>query len=201
MPAYRSSDEADVRNAIVAKLRSLRPKARIIHEINDGGSNRFDLLAVTETEIIACEIKSKKDTLDLFPAQQKAMNAMAHQTIVGFHEKHSEGIKGIAKFTTKQWAFPEPDGDWFCKWNLDTESLQTTVPPAALNAIWKDELLQMCSRFRISATSRSRCTDMRRDLAWFLTGKELTLGVCAALRTRNCVEADPPIPDSEKQVA
>ena len=36
MPAYRSSAEAEVRDAVVARLREIRPDARIMHEINCG---------------------------------------------------------------------------------------------------------------------------------------------------------------------
>ncbi|WP_278118673.1 hypothetical protein [Mesorhizobium sp. WSM4887] len=71
MPAYRSSAEAEIRDAAVARLRQRRPNARIIHEINvsSNGPNRIDVLAVDRAEIIACEVKSAKDKLDRLPAQ------------------------------------------------------------------------------------------------------------------------------------
>ncbi|WP_292173967.1 hypothetical protein [Mesorhizobium sp.] len=83
MPAYRSSAEADIRDAAVAKIRQRRPNARIIHEINvsSHGPNRIDVLAVDRAEIIACEVKSAKDKLDRLPAQVASMFGAAHHVI------------------------------------------------------------------------------------------------------------------------
>jgi hypothetical protein len=71
MPAYRSSDEGEIREAVVAHLLTLRPSARIIHELNCStyGPNRIDVRAVTPAEILAVEINSQKDKLDRLPAQ------------------------------------------------------------------------------------------------------------------------------------
>lgn len=89
MPAYRSSDEADIRTDVVARIRECWPSARVIHEINCAGtgSNRIDVLAVTELSIAAFEIKSKKDKLDRLPDQYRAMTAVAHVAFAAIHEK------------------------------------------------------------------------------------------------------------------
>ena len=89
MPAYRSSAEAEIRDAVVARIREQRPNARIIHEINVStyGPNRIDLIAVDAAEIIAVEIKSAKDKLDRLPAQIEAMKRVAHHVIYAIHEK------------------------------------------------------------------------------------------------------------------
>ena len=192
MPAYRSEAEAEVRNAVIERLRSIRPHARIIHEINDGGSNRFDLMAVSPEEIISCEIKSSKDTLDLLPAQMTAMLAMSHHVIVAIHEKHRDEYDKLANWRPRLWVYPEVKDDWRLAWRSPHETTQTAAPIRALRAVWKDELLQICAAHRISANSRSRCEDMRRDLVWHLSGKELTRAICAAFRQRDCIEADPP---------
>ncbi len=89
MPAYRSSAEAEIRDAVVARIRKQRPGARIIHEINVStyGPNRIDVLAVDRAEIIAVEIKSAKDKLDRLPAQIAAMRGAAHRVVAAIHEK------------------------------------------------------------------------------------------------------------------
>lgn len=70
MPAYRSEAEREVREAVVARLRLIRPDARIINEINASAfGNRIDVMAVSRTEIISVEIKSKKDKLSRLPKQ------------------------------------------------------------------------------------------------------------------------------------
>ena len=67
MPAYRSEAEADVRDAVVARLRTIRPDARIMHEVNCSlfGPNRIDVIAVSPQEIISVEVKSAKDKLKI----------------------------------------------------------------------------------------------------------------------------------------
>lgn len=89
MPAYRSSAEAEIRDAVVARIRERRPNARIIHEINVStyGPNRIDLIAVDREEIIAVEVKSAKDKLDRLPAQIESMKKCSHHVIAAIHEK------------------------------------------------------------------------------------------------------------------
>lgn len=220
MPAYRSSAEAEVRDAVVARIRERRPSARIIHEINVStyGPNRIDLIAVDRAEIIAVEIKSKKDKLDRLPAQMKAMTAVAHHAIAAIHDKF------LVEKTTNQWAAHyQRDGQFYRRdlpdclrysmawvypekrrsadewpdrsavWSLPAQPIDTAVPAAALDLLWRDELFSLCGAFRISAGSRATMTDMSRQLRWLCTGKELTRGICAMLRARRCAEADPEI--------
>lgn len=100
MPAYRSPAEADIRDAVVARLRALRPEARIIHEIQCAvyGPNRIDLIAVSKAEIIAVEVKSAKDKLDRLSAQIASMRLMAHHVIAAIHEKF------LVEQSTNEWA-------------------------------------------------------------------------------------------------
>ena len=109
MPAYRSADEAEIREAVVARLRVMMPNARIMHEVNAAGfGNRIDVLAVDRAEIVACEIKSKKDKLDRLPAQLTAMMGVAHHVVVALHEKF------LVETVTNQWcAHTERDGKFY----------------------------------------------------------------------------------------
>ncbi len=227
MPAYRSPAETEIREAVVARIRARRPRARIIHEINVStyGPNRVDLIAVDEAEIIAVEIKSAKDTLTRLPAQAEAMRSVAHHVIVALHEKfliekvtnrwtaHSErdghffmqDLPDIVRVHAgiEAWVYPErrramlppaENGfDGLASWRFPAAPMDIALPGAALDMLWRDELWQLCGRLRVSAGPRSTIGEMARALRWLCTGKELTRGICAALRARRCAEADPEI--------
>lgn len=109
MPAYRSADEGEIREAVVERLREMMPNARIMHEVNAASfGNRIDVLAVDRAEIVAVEIKSKKDKLDRLPAQLTAMKGVAHHVIVALHEKF------LVETVTNQWsAHTERDGVFY----------------------------------------------------------------------------------------
>lgn len=89
MPAYRSDAEAEVRDAVVSRLRAIRPVARITHEVNCAvwGPNRIDVVAVSLSEIISIEVKSARDKLTRLPAQSESMRGMSHHVIAALHEK------------------------------------------------------------------------------------------------------------------
>lgn len=207
MPAYRSSAEAEIRDAVVARIRKQRPGARIIHEINSClGGNRIDVLAVDREEIIAVEVKSAKDKIDRLPAQVKAMKGVAHYVIAALHAKFLVPAKWAegrveappeAKGATV-WAYPEAGADAGRTYGCAAwEPLQTmigrTLPADALRMLWRDELYHLCGALRVSVGRRATTGEMARCLRWHCTGKELTRGVCTMLRARGCVEADPEI--------
>lgn len=112
MPAYRSPSEAEIRDAVVARIRERRPGSRIIHEINVStyGPNRIDLIAVDRAEIIAVEIKSAKDKLDRLPAQMESMARIGHHVVAAIHEKF------LVEQKTNPWAAHyERDGELYLK--------------------------------------------------------------------------------------
>jgi hypothetical protein len=224
MPAYRSPAEAEVRDAVEARLRSIRPMSRIIHEINVSGhgSNRIDLIAVGIDEIIAVEVKSAKDKLDRLPTQIKAMKGVAHHVVAAIHDKFliekatnqwaahyqrgEEYFCRDAPVETKGasvWVYPEvkrSQGTWddLCPWRAPQVRHQLALPSDAIWMLWRDELYELCGALRISVGRRATMTDMARELRWLLPGGELTKGICAALRARKCIEADAPIIDEAK---
>lgn len=88
MPAYRSDDEAFIRNKCIEILRRARPNGRIMHEVNSSKwGRRMDLLCVGPGEIISVEIKSKRDKLDRLKAQIDEMTMVSHVAIAALHEK------------------------------------------------------------------------------------------------------------------
>lgn len=220
MPAYRSSDEAEIRDAVVARLRERRPNARIIHEINVStfGPNRIDLIAVDVAEIIAVEIKSKKDKLDRLPAQVAAMKSVAHHVIVGMHEKflveksthikarHYErdgqyfmrNLPDRWQYDVIAWVYPKVrrciDPEWqhdtLERWTVPVARLDTALPEPALDLLWRAELYELCGHLRVAVGRRANMSEMVAALRWHCTGKELTHDICSMLRRRRCVEAD-----------
>lgn len=212
MPSYRSAAEAEVRDAVVARLRQERPGARIMHEINACQlGNRIDVLAVDRAEIIAVEIKSAKDKLDRLPDQIRAMQGVAHHVIAALHEKfyveqrtnssRSEYERDGLHYCLvppderilrgyKTWRFPEHEKDRWCRLQ---QAPQTVLPFKALDMLWRVELLLLCEAHAVQVGKRPNMVTMKTALRWQLSGRELTRGICAALRARGSIEADPPI--------
>ncbi|GAA5073549.1 hypothetical protein N0B44_15665 [Roseibacterium beibuensis] len=205
MPAYRSSAEAEIRDAVVAKLRRDRPGARIIHEINiDGGATRVDVMAVDRLELITVEVKSERDKLDRLPDQLAAMRSASHVAVAALHRKFMPPIDDLARprldgvpYGVPIWWHPaaqdmveahHPAFQWA---EIDrARSLGRALPPDALRILWRAELVELAGQFGIAC----RCLDMggiRNALRWAATGRDLTRGICRALRLRTgCAEAD-----------
>lgn len=212
MPAYRSDAEAEIRDPTVARLRELLPGCRIIHEIQSAcqGPNRIDVLAVTETRIAAAEIKSAKDKLDRLPAQIDAMRGVGHHVIAALHAKFFE----VTEYRGRALAVP----DWKTTrgavvWGFGFEAAISedsiaksrplserwekharSLPQAAIEILWRDELREIAGRRLGIATSKLDMAQLRDAIRWSLTGAEITREICATLRARDCCEADPPIP-------
>lgn len=218
MPAYRSAAEAEIRQAVVARIRAIRPGARILHEVI-AGANRIDVMAVDEAEIITVEIKSAKDKLDRLPAQLAQMAAVSSHAIVALHERflveqltnraaaHSERdgvfyLKAVPPHLQRHvsWVYPErrrslhADGwDLLARWVSPKPLAETALPHAALSLLWREELRSLCRHLGVPVRSRARSGALIEALRWRCTGAELTHGICTALRTRPCLEGDLPI--------
>lgn len=215
MPAYRSASETEIRDAVVAHLRQTRPGFRIMHEINAAGqgTNRIDVMAVGRSEIVAVEIKSEKDKIDRLPAQIEAMRGMAHHVIAALHEKflvspayrnapiNLYGKPPEARGATEVWVWPikggKRDRDWGCETWLDPKpAVQLALPLSALDILWHAELIEVCAKLRVSLPRSATRGQMMAALRWGTTGGDLTKAICAGLRQRACIEADPPMEDA-----
>lgn len=195
MPAYRSDAEGEVRAAVVERLRKIRPEARIMHEVNASSfGNRIDVLAVSRAEIIAVEIKSAKDKLDRLKDQVAAMRGCAHHAIAAVHEKFSlSDVRNATGWNAEHWFYPAQ----IQYWSNPPVAVSRPLPAGALDMLWRNELLEMCGRFNVCVGKRPTMQQMVPALRWQLSGRDLTLGICAALRARKCIEADDPIEWSE----
>lgn len=219
----RSFDEQDIRNAVVSRLRQLMPGARIVHELNVAGqgTNRIDVAAIGTDHIVSVEIKSRKDVLKRLDEQWKAFNEVSHLVIVAAHEKHFADYREaywsdehaperhlnhpifFGRWANRKnvWRYPKPEkSDWVHgrhddAWTFDRFKDLSRIPRATsmLEMLWAAELQAECRRHLISCSQRSTRPTMIRDLAWNLTGKEVTHAVCRQLRQRAFFEADAPI--------
>lgn len=212
MPAYRSPAEAEIRDPVVARLRDLMPGCRIIHEINASGmgSNRIDVLAVSASAITAVEVKSRKDTLERLPDQIMAMRQCAGDVVAALDVKFFD----VSDFRGGKWAVP----DWRAVagakvWGFGfTEALSDEcdmdkhvlrqrhvkpiigLPAGAIRLLWRDELREIVSRLQlVKASSGLDMAQLAALIRWHLTGADQAKEICAALRARRCVEADPEI--------
>lgn len=206
MPAYRSEAEAEIRTAVVARLRQIMPGCRIIHEINACSfGNRIDVLAVGEDDLAAVEIKSEKDKLDRLPSQLKAMRSVSNKVFAAIHEKflhtHDNGWvfpPNEARGATI-WAYPKAkrEGDVECSdyWydKLRFAKPKKCLPPDAIFMLWRNELQNACRTIGLKGVSKLTMEEAVDRLRWSLTGAHLDSIICETLRRRECVEADPPI--------
>ncbi|MBQ0707749.1 MULTISPECIES: NERD domain-containing protein [Brucella/Ochrobactrum group] len=220
MPAYRSSAEGEIRDAVVAFLRQHRPDARIIHEINASfGGNRIDVMAVDRAEIIAVEIKSAKDKLDRLDSQMNAMQRVSHHALAVLHEKflveyptnmhaaHFERDGAYFRYDWPEhykhasniWCYPQKSRamnrgyDWLDKWKTPQQAHFAPLPDTALQILWHEELRDLCNLLAIPVGKRPTNASMINALRWLANGRDLTRGICWTLRARACIEADPAI--------
>ena len=209
MPAHRSEAETEIRDAVVAKLRRLRPNARIINEINIlDGRVRADVMAVDRSEIITVEIKSEKDKLDRLPDQLDAMHRTSHTAIAALHRKFMPEIESticprldFMKYDQIVWWYPsaqdmaEAHHSAFSWSEPPVENgLQNPLPPEAMSLLHANEMKTMCQNLAIATPPRANMKQMERALRWGASGRDICIEICGALRSREwAAEADDPI--------
>lgn len=204
MPAYRSSAEAEIRVPVVEQLRAMVPGCRIIHEINAASfGNRIDVLAVGTDRLLAVEIKSSKDKLDRLPDQIKAMKGVTREVFAALHEKFMDG-KSRGAFPPKEargavtWIYPRArrDGHVECgeiwRGKEPYSKPMFCLPPGALAILWREELHNILRGVGIKGISKLDMGESIDRIRWNMTGEQITRAICATLRARSCVEADPP---------
>ncbi|WP_057464345.1 hypothetical protein [Pseudovibrio sp. POLY-S9] len=216
-----SEAEREIRSAVVARLREVRPKARIIHELKVfHGQNRVDLAAVSLDEIILVEIKSKKDTLARLQDQANACQALSNHSLILLHEKHlerghteaSQWNKAYSYALVKQhkgdfihihnsdlWVYPQlPEGDLLhCRvddWNIEKKKFSELPPVGALlDLLWVEEQLSLADSLGISLKGCNTKDKRAQRISFHATGEQVLRGVCWQLRGREFATADAPI--------
>lgn len=208
----RSSEELAMRDLVVPELRKRYPSARIIHELPlRYSSNRIDLAAVTEAEIVSVEIKSSVDVADRLEAQLRAFLPVSSRLIVALAPKWneklpyevSEHVVGGVKVTThsprytpvqailNRLSLPHRE-----VWTVSAEagtidvtdsSYRSNLPWLAqmLHMLHVEELADIAGRHRCWQGKRPVHLDLVRTCSDLMTGREIIRAVCAALRARD----------------
>ncbi|MGY3581377.1 hypothetical protein ACVIGB_000554 [Bradyrhizobium sp. USDA 4341] len=214
----RSAEELDMRDLIVPALRKRWPGARIIHELPlRYSTNRIDLAAVTETEIISVEIKSSRDVIDRLETQLRAFQPISARTIAALAPRWNEQLPMIEKkakygtsylpqYTETQEIIRKVGG--IETWTVDVGVGRidvTEAGPYRANKPWLaqmleilhvSELVEIADRHRVAKGQRPVHFNLVTDLVDLLQGREVVKAVCAALRARSAFDkmSDPPIP-------
>ncbi len=197
-----SEAENDIWEAVVQRLRTLLPTARIIHELNvEQGTVRADIAAVSVDTLYLFELKSARDKLHRLPAQIQLFRPVCHGLVVVADKKWCGGAAGypncdaakIMAFhhlpSSHLWRWPEP-ADRFA---LNCWRLPRPTPPwghRMLRLLWADELRQECRAAGLAVNSKTTGRDAALSLAHHLTGADLTRAVCRQLRQRTFAQAD-----------
>jgi len=213
----RSSEEMDMRAIVVPELRKRWPGARIIHELPlRYSTNRIDLAAVTETEIISVEIKSSRDVMDRLEAQLRAFHPISARIIAALAPRWNEQLPMIEskiklgtcfrpQYTETQEIIRKVGGVEV--WTVDAATGGFNVTnggPYRSNKPWLaqmldmlhvSELVEIANRHQISVAKRPTHLTLVTDLVDLMQGREVVRAACAALRSRNAFDkmSDAPV--------
>lgn len=216
---YRSSEELQMRELIVPVLRKRYPTARIIHELPlRYSSNRIDLAAVTETEIVSVEIKSSRDVADRLEVQLKAFAPVSTRIIAALAPKWNvelpmlekqtkHGTCHYSQYTEAQEAIRRAGSCYEIEtWTVDAEKKTVDTghsytrnghpwPYRMLHILHVAELMRIADDHRISYGKRATHESLADSCSDHLSGKEVRRAVCGALRARDafCNGTDAPI--------
>ena len=208
-PARRraSPAEAEIRDAVVAYLHAHLPDARLIHELPVGGC-RADIVAVRPDRLIIFEIKSERDTLKRLDLQLKHFGRVTEDVVVVAHRKffnttpYDDGRPRCAWRTEASrarhvWAYPDGPDAYPSEWRIGLVWGNPAPPRLSawllLDLLWRVELQEICGRRLVKVRKRSTRADMMDRIVLECPGGVILPDVCAALRARDCLEADPPI--------
>ena len=153
------------------------------------------------------EIKSQRDTLERCDAQMAAFEEHGHTALLVAHtcwfdhEPYHNGSPRLAwghSFPRRSsiWHFPEPEAStpgYFYRWSVNRPGLPQPAPRKFLGLLWRDELIAECARHRVDCGKRPNMPSMIDQMAYLMTGREITHAVCRQLRARPFPMADLPI--------
>lgn len=224
MTTNRSDEELAMRALIVPELRKRWPSARIIHELPlRYSSNRIDLAAVTETEIISVEIKSSRDVMDRLEAQLRAFQPISarivaalapcwNEKLPGIRFEHSSGGIGYREQCTPTQEIIRKVGGveiWTVDaaagaiTDIDGDYRRSRKPWLAqmLDMLHVAELVAIAHQHQIAVAKRPVHLALVSDLVDLLQGREVIRSVCAALRARDAFAQGTDAPIGTVEVA
>lgn len=199
-----------MRELIVPVLRDRWPTARIVHEFPlRYSANRIDLGAITETEIIAVEIKATRDThgvTERLAEQVRAFTPIAHRIIFALAPKWAADDSGARRILSNM----RQAGLAWETWRVSAEAgtVDTLDAPRwfdvrhsfpwpwrLLDLLWAEELREIAVSYRVLGAGGTQHDVLRDKLAMVLTGRQAVMAACCALRGRAAFAAgsDPPV--------
>jgi len=213
-----------MRALVVPELRRQYPGARIIHELPlRYSSNRIDLAAVTETEIVAVEIKSSRDVIyrlekqlrEFAPVSSRLIAALApvwNRTLPMLEQKIGLGTSYFPQRTEAQKVIASINHPIEI-WTVDAATHRVDEAERGWSrpgTPWSHRLLHMChvaelldiaSRHRVAIAKRPTHFDLVKSCEDAMTGAEVRRAVCAALRGRHAFAAgtDPVVPVNQRR--
>lgn len=219
MTTNRSGEELAMRALIVPELRRRWPSARIIHELPlRYSTRRIDLAAVTETEIIAVEIKSSRDVTGRLEDQLRGFMPISNRIIVALAPKWNAALPPrveqrrqpsgatytayLTQRTPAQAAIDRVGAPWVQTWTVSAEAgtIEVTDPGYGVNRhpwpvrildiLHVAELAEIARRHRTwTVNRRTTHAQLVEANASALTGPEIVRAVCRALRARDAFAA------------
>lgn len=213
-----SISERVMRDAVIDKIRQYRPKSRIIHELNTNGTGscRADLAAIGIEEILTFEIKSERDVLKRLTKQWDAFRDCSHKSFIVLDQKffttktctdsrkpffvEPEDVKALKNcYDGNVWIYPEPKQDAYLfdyTWKIGPTHrfgntfFQTPDTRAMLNLLWREELLTLCRNLNLTYVAKDNMKMLIERIILGITGRQIVVQVCAALRSRPFAVAD-----------
>lgn len=194
-----SPSEKRIRDKGVRLLRELYPAARIIHEFDICG-NRIDLAAVTEDRIILAEVKSERDVLDRLPAQISRAVGIGGPVLMLLAEKWRRHNLGVSWRALPLYETDDGFGyDSYIDGPLSGPPMARLCPSsdqwdnrALMRLMLKPELLDIARPY--GGKTKHDVPTLQTLAHENMTGRDLRLAVCRALRARDFGwEADDPI--------
>lgn len=214
----RSSEELEMRELVVPRLRARWPEARIVHELPlRYSTNRIDLAAICPTEIISVEIKSSRDVADRLEAQLRAFVPISSRVIVALAPVWNKSLPTIVKsrrgfttyipqYTPMQNTILAVGRGTIETWTVDATAKSVEITPRSnspnrpwlskmLHMLHVAELEQIAMRHKISYGKKSTHKNLYEKCSDLMNGREIVIAVCAALRARRAFAAgsDAPI--------
>lgn len=201
-----------MRDLIVSRLRADYPSARIIHELPlRYSTNRIDLAAITDNQIISVEIKSSKDVSGRLEAQMRAFQPVSARMIVAlapvwnvvlpplqkpFRLRSGQtGTSHISQYTEAQQIIQRVGGAREI-WTVDAEAGLIDVTDSGyrnsrpwlakmLHMLHVSELVEIASRHRCWSGKRPVHETLVEACHDLMTGREIVAAVCRGLRERD----------------
>jgi hypothetical protein len=186
----------------------------------DGGLVRLDLAAVRADGLTLVEIKSERDVLKRLASQLRAAHKITGDVRVYATEKHrAELLAAESASAGFEWdetrrigrSIPNPGHipqlsrsrvrietdqgfanlrEMHDSWWPRMVMGHIADPRALVELLWRDELAALLCNAQVSPGKRPTREPMKRLALEHMTGRQIRLGVCAALRGRPFARAD-----------